>query len=240
MSATEPTELVPLPERGRVFEGEASAGLGDVSPVGRARLDTLARWLQDVAFDDIRDAGLAETGVWVVRKARVLVRRFPALREPVRLWTFCSGIGPRWAERRTVVRGEHGAEVEAGALWVHLDPRTGAPSRLVERYQELYAEAANGRVARGRLRHPAPPDDGSAERAPWTFRRSDLDPADHVNNAAYWEVVEERLGDPERVDAEIEYRDAGQAGSATVLRAGPMTWIASGDGATLHASIRLT
>jgi hypothetical protein len=54
--------LVPLPRRGRIFEGRARAGLGDVSPAGRARLDTLARWLQDVAFDDISDAGLGATG----------------------------------------------------------------------------------------------------------------------------------------------------------------------------------
>lgn len=231
------TELVPLPERGRVFEGTASAGLGDVSPAGRARLDTLARWLQDVAFDDIRDAELAETGVWVVRKMRMVVRRFPVLREAVRLRTFCSGTGPRWAERRTVVTGADGADVDAVALWVHLDPATAAPSRLVERYQEVYGEAANGRVARGRLRHDPPP--ASAERSPWTFRRADLDPANHVNNAAYWEVVEERLGDPDAVDAEIEFRDAAQAGAATVLRADEMTWIADGDGTTLNASIRL-
>lgn len=232
-------ELVPLPASGRVFAGAASAGLGDVSPAGRARLDTLARWLQDVAFDDIRDAALADTGMWVVRRMRLLVRRFPTLREPVRLQTFCSGIGPRWAERRTVVRGEAGAEVDAVALWVHLDPRTGAPGRLVERYHEVYGEAAAGRVARGRLRHPAPPDDGSGERSAWWFRRSDLDPARHVNNAAYWEVVEERLGDPEAVDAEIEHRDAAQPGAATVVRAGDLTWICDADGTTVHASVRL-
>ncbi|HEY8583974.1 MAG TPA: acyl-ACP thioesterase domain-containing protein, partial [Capillimicrobium sp.] len=145
-------EVVPLPVRGRVFDGRASAGLGDVTPAGRARLDTLARWLQDVAFDDVRDAGLSETGIWVIRKSRLLVRRFPTLREEVALQTFCSGIGPRWAERRTVLRGQGGAEVESVAIWVHLDPATGAPSRLVERYAELYGEAAAGRGANGRLR----------------------------------------------------------------------------------------
>lgn len=232
-------ELVALPERGRVFDGRASAGLGDVSPAGRARLDTIARWLQDVAFDDIRDAAPEENGLWVIRKARLVVRRFPLLREPVTLRTFCSGIGPRWAERRTVVRGDGGADLDAVALWVHLDPATGAPARLGESYTELYREAAAGRVARGRLSHPAPPDGDGVERSPWFFRRADLDPADHVNNAAYLEVVEERLGDPDSLEIEVEYRDAAQPGDALVLRDDAMTWIASADGAVLHASVRL-
>src|SRR3546814_13672312 len=38
MSAT-PTELVPRPPRGRVFEGARRVRLGDVSPAGRLRLD---------------------------------------------------------------------------------------------------------------------------------------------------------------------------------------------------------
>ena len=44
---------------------------------GRVRLDGLARWLQDVAYADVEDAGLAERAVWVVRRTRIRVERFP-------------------------------------------------------------------------------------------------------------------------------------------------------------------
>jgi acyl-ACP thioesterase len=164
----------------------------------------------------------------------MVVRRFPSLREPVTLQTFCGAIGPRWAERRTVGTGESGAHVEADVLWVHLDPTTGQPSRLDDRYAEVYGEAAGDRRARSRLRHPPPPAD--APRFDFRFRAADRDLADHVNNAAYWTVVEERLGEPDALDAEIEYRDAAQPGPVLVAHDDAALWITSPDG-VVHASV---
>ena len=67
------------------------------------------------------------------------------------------------------------------------------------------------------------------------FRVADLDLADHVNNAVYWQALEERLADgaPEPLDAEIEHRAAADVGEATVLTDGPSLWIADGDGEVL-------
>jgi acyl-ACP thioesterase len=233
-------DLPPVPQRGRVFAGTARGRLGDVTPSGRVRLDALARWVQDVAYDDVADAGLAEAGSWVVRRTRLLVRRFPRFDEPVTLETFCSGIGPRWAQRRTSIRGDGGADVEADALWIFLDWETLLPARFDDRFHDVYGEAAAGRrAARARARHPPPPD--SAPRFDWRFRASDTDLADHVNNAAYWEVLEERLAsdeEPASLDAEIEYRDPGQPGPARVAHDREMLWITDSDG-TLLASIAI-
>ena len=57
--AVQLTELVAPPTEGRVFTDRARAGLGDVAPSGRVRLDTIARWLQDAAFADLLDSGAA-------------------------------------------------------------------------------------------------------------------------------------------------------------------------------------
>ena len=94
------TELVPLPAKGRVYEGTAKPGLADCAPSGRVRLDTIARWLQDVAYGDVADAAVADVAVWVVRRTRIRVERFPRFGELCRLQTFCSGFGRAWAERR--------------------------------------------------------------------------------------------------------------------------------------------
>ena len=86
-----------------------------------------------------------------------------------------------------------------------------------------------------RLRHPAEAPDGS-DAAPWRFRTADLDLADHVNNAVYWQVLEEDLaadGVPEPFDAEIEHRAPGDVGEATIVRADGMLWIADGNGEVL-------
>jgi acyl-ACP thioesterase len=234
------TELVPLPAEGRVFAETVRPGLADCSPSGRIRLDALARWMQDVAYADVLDAGVADAAVWVIRRARVHVRRFPRFGELVQVSTFCSGLGRMWAERRTTIAraGEQAADVEAVALWVHLDPTSQRPTPLSAEELATYGAgpAAQRRVT-ARLRHPAAPP-GAAAR-PWQFRASDCDLAAHVNNAAYWVPLEEELlsgAEPEAIDVEIEHRSPAQPGDKRVLSDGPWRWIADPAG-EIHASM---
>lgn len=235
------SELVAPPENGRVFTQTMRPGLADCAPSGRIRLDALARWLQDIAYADVEDAGLAQSAVWVVRRTRISVARFPLFAEHFTVRTFCSGLGKMWAERRTTIeRASEQAcgDVEAVSLWVHLDPETWRPVPFRDEEVEAYGDAAGGRRVTARLRHPGPGSDAGA--APWTFRATECDIARHVNNAAYWQPLEEELldgaADPERLDVEIEYRTPSQAGQKLVLRDGDRRWIVSSEGET-HASV---
>jgi acyl-ACP thioesterase len=196
----------------------------------------VARWLQDVAFSDVLDAGL-EDGLWVVRRMRLDVARLPALGERVALRTWCSGIGQRTAERRTTVEGDRGAVVQAVAVWAHLDPATGAPGRLGARFAEVYGPSAGPDRPDHRLRHPEPPED--AERRPWTFRAADLDVAGHVNNAVYWEALEEAPPPAEPFAVEAEHRVPAVAGPALIVRDGDRTWVTSTQG-EVHASFSVS
>jgi acyl-ACP thioesterase len=231
-------ELVAHPGVGRSFERTVLPGLGDAAPGGRVRLDALARWLQDVAHADVRDAGLVDGAAWVVRRARMLVHRFPRFDEPATLHTFCSGLGRMWAQRRTTVTTPQGAHVEAVALWVHLDPASGRPMPLTQSELALYAPSAAGREIKARLRHPGPP--ATAERTAWRFRAAELDLAGHINNAAYWVALEEELlggrCEPDRLDVELEFRTPAQPGEFSVLRDGPYRWIVA-PGGGVHASV---
>jgi acyl-ACP thioesterase len=229
-------DLAPAPGRGRAFEREVVPGLGDAVGSGRVRLDAIARWLQDVAYADVADAGLADRGAWLVRRTRVRADSFPRFGGPVSVRTFCSAAGRLAAERRTSLSGS-GGEVEAVAIWIHVDPETLRPLRLGEEFTRTYGESAGTRRADFRLRHPEPPRDAS--RTPWRFRAADVDVAGHVNNAAYWEAAEEVLMDgpePQSTDLEIEYHEPAQPGDAVALRAPGGMWIQAPDG-TLHASI---
>jgi acyl-ACP thioesterase len=230
------SELVPAPGRGRVFERALMPGIADAVGGGRVRLDAIARWLQDVAYADLLDAGFDEGGVWIVRRLRLRVESFPRFGELATLRTFCSGLGRFSAERRTAISAASAA-VEAVALWVWID-ESGRPARFPARFTDLYRESAGERGAPVRLRHPEPPAD--AERAPWAFRAADVDVAGHVNNSHYWEPLEERLAgaDPDRLDAEIEHREPAQAGPARIVGDGAGLWIESADGA-VHASIQV-
>jgi acyl-ACP thioesterase len=221
---------------GRVFERRVLPGIADANSAGRCRLDAIARWLQDIAYQDLVDAGYEGRGAWIVRRTRIRVERFPRFGEELALRTFCSGLGRFSAERRTSIRGESAA-VETVALWICLDPERGRPMRFPEDFVAAYEQSAGGRDANVRLRHPDPPP--GAERAPWRFRFAELDPAGHVNNSHYWIPLEEELAggeEPDSIDAEIEYRDPAMAGEAVLLRDGSSLWLASNEG-ELHASL---
>ena len=212
MSGEDTPFLARLPEV-RAFSQPRRPGFADCAPSGRVRLDALACWLQDVAYADVQDAGLERAAVWVVRRTRIRVNRFPRFGERFALTTFCSGVGRMWAERRTDIvtgDGDDGApaDVQAVSLWVHLDAEHWRPSPLTEaEINHLRRRMRRARRVSARLRHPGPESTNGG--AAWTFRATECDIADHVNNAAYWQPLEEELlagSDPERLDVEIEYR----------------------------------
>ncbi|HEX5924815.1 MAG TPA: acyl-ACP thioesterase domain-containing protein [Baekduia sp.] len=238
-SASDFDEIVTYPGTGRRFEQSLAVGLADAAPSGRVRLDALARWLQDVALADVVDAGLGEAALWVVRRTRLAVTRFPRFGETATVATFCSGIGRMWAQRRTTVATSGGGLVEAVALWVHLDPASLRPIPFSDEELEIYSVSAAGREIKARLRHRGPPEE-AASRA-WHFRSSELDVADHINNAAYWAVLEDELlagPEPAAIDVELEFRTPAQPGEHVVRSAGAQRWVLAADGA-VHASFLL-
>lgn len=198
------TELPERPATGRVVVRTRPVRLGDVDTRGRLRLDATARYLQDIATDDVNDAGLEDTFGWVVRRTLIEVRRAAALDEHLELATFCSGSGRSWAERRTSITGARGASIETVSLWIRIDPDSGRPTGLGDEFLGTYGPSAAGRRVSSRLQLPRPP--ATATRRPWPIRRVDLDPLRHVNNAVHWAIVEETLPDgPRRGRGEVEY-----------------------------------
>jgi acyl-ACP thioesterase len=200
-------EFVACPDGGRRVTRSRRVRLGDAAPGGRLRLDALARYLQDIAGDDVDEAGI--TGAWVLRRVTLSVGRLPSFRDDVELVTFCSGTGGRWAERRTTMTVGGEPSVESVALWVYVDEQ-GRPAPLEDWFFDLYGTAANGRRVGQRLKLPAPPSD--VTRRPWVVRRTDLDVLGHVNNAVAWAIVEDEIArgalpPGARIgSAELEYR----------------------------------
>ena len=239
-------ELAPAPSAGRVHTAERRVRLGDASPAGRLRLDGVVRYAQDIAHDDSLDSGLPDADAWVVRRTAIEVHRFPVYDEPLTLRTWCSGVGSRWADRRTTLAGAAGGLVEVVSLWVAVDAVTGRPRTLGGSFAGLYGEAAGGRVVSPRLSHAPPPPDATA--TPWPLRFTDYDVLGHVNNAAYWEPVEELLAGrrdlraPMRV--ELEHAVAVEVGARVEVvrdeRAdGTLAAWLRGDDGTVHASVLL-
>jgi acyl-ACP thioesterase len=221
-------ELLP-PGPGRRFAVSRTVRLGDVDPIGELRFDAIGRYLQDVASDDARDAGLPNALGWVVRRTLIRVTDPAVEGETVELTTYCTGAGRSWAERRTTLRSDRGAMIDAVSLWVQLDVATGRPARLGAEFDTVYGAAAAGRQVSSKLSLPGRPPESAPGRS-WSFRRSDLDQFGHVNNAAQLALVEE--GRPaRRSTVEIEYLTPADAGvEYLAVSAGPLTWLTDAGG----------
>jgi acyl-ACP thioesterase len=240
-----PAATMAPPGRGRVHRVRRTVRLGDVDTGGRIRLDAVARYAQDVASDDMVDAGLAGVWSWVVRRTTITVAHRPRFEQAVGVATWCSGTGAAWAERRTTIDVDGRAAIEVSALWVCLDPRTGRPVALEGRFVDVFSPPVGNRRVRGRLVHPGPPA-GTTGR-PWPLRRTDYDALGHVNNAVTWGLVEEEAAAwrPEgRVaGAEVEYRQAVAPGDTVDVRVagdgsgGMGLWVVDRSGAVRTSAV---
>jgi acyl-ACP thioesterase len=187
--------LVGQPPSGRTFRVSYTIRLSDTDATGRLRLDAIARYLQDAAIDDVGETGWgAPEHLWVLRSVRIdLIEPFLA-DAVVDVVTWGSSFSALAAGRRWSLAGDAGGAVEVDSTWIHLGP-DARPARIGVGFED-YAEAAQGRVASTKLAlAPAPAD---APRCAWPLRATDVDRMGHVNNAAYWAAVEQRV-------AELEY-----------------------------------
>jgi acyl-ACP thioesterase len=180
---------VPFPSAGRTLTAARRVRLSDADARGRLRLDAVARYLQDVATDDVIETNWGSPDhFWLVRRTLVRVIRPISLEEVVELTTWASGAGSSSASRRTTLAGDRGGLIEAESIWVHLG-RELRPERFGGDFYEVYGPSTNGRKITPRLELPDPP--ATAECSSWTLRFCDLDVLGHLNNAAYWEAIEE-------------------------------------------------
>jgi acyl-ACP thioesterase len=180
---------IPVPASGRTYSSHRRVRLSDMDVRGRVRLDAIARFLQDVAIDDVQETGWGMPDhLWFVRSMRIdVLQPFVDDRE-VTLTTWCSGVAAIAAGRRWSVSGDAGGSIEVDSVWIHLDGES-RPARI-EGFS-VYADSSAGRHVSTKLHLADPPSD--ALRLRWPLRATDLDLHGHVNNAVYWQAVEDVL-----------------------------------------------
>jgi acyl-ACP thioesterase len=183
-------ELVPEPDAGRVYRSQRKIRLADVGADGRLRLDAMARYMQDVASDDVADAEADdETLTWVVRRTVIEVVSPFAADRAVSLSTWASGSGSHWAARRTSIAGDAGGRSEAESLWVLIHRASSRLARLPAAFDDLYGPSTGGRKVSAKLELAPEPAPNATELA-WPLRAADIDTLGHANNAVYWAAIE--------------------------------------------------
>jgi acyl-ACP thioesterase len=193
---------IPIPAAGRTHSTRRRIRLSDMDAHSRLRLDAVARFLQDIAIDDVQETGWGlPDHLWFVRSIRVDVLEPLVGDEQVELTTWCSGVAAIAAGRRWSLAGDHGGRIEVDSVWIHLDAQQ-RPARIED--FGVYASAAGERRVSTKLTLPDPPAD--AARSTWPLRTTDVDVHGHVNNAVHWQAVEHALPIAGRLRAELDYR----------------------------------
>ncbi|WP_067567095.1 acyl-[acyl-carrier-protein] thioesterase [Nocardia acidivorans] len=194
MSVDQP--LAPLPQEGMGFASAWPVRAGDVDPYQRLRFDAVARYLQDIAWEEMHSGFFHRTDpAWIVRRTIVDVVRPIHWPERVELTRWCSAMSTRWTNMRVRITSENGGLIETEGFWININEFTNMPTRISdEGLAELARTTSEHRLRwRPMLTDHTPPESDTDLTYP--VRATDIDQYNHVNNAAYWQAVEQYLVD---------------------------------------------
>ncbi|SIS14435.1 acyl-[acyl-carrier-protein] thioesterase [Williamsia sterculiae] len=194
----------------RFYEATYRIRTGDVDQEMRVRLDTVARYLQDIANDNLEATPFHDTDpFWIVRRTVIDVIEPIGWPGNVTLQRWCGGLSTRWTNMRVSIRADHetnrfnpeprpAGRIETEAFWILVNEK-GMPTRLSDEGFDLLAEMTHEHRLKWKTMHPDPlPEAGElSDLAPedreHILRSTDFDAFKHLNNAAYWAAVEDEL-----------------------------------------------
>ncbi len=194
MSLDQP--LAPLPQEGMGFASAWPIRAGDVDPYSRLRLDALARYLQDIAWEEWHSGFFHRTDpAWIVRRTVIDVVRPVVWPDRVELRRWCSAMSTRWTNMRVRITSDNGGLVETEGFWININESTNMPTRISDRGLAHLARTTDEHRLRWRpwLTDAVPPE--SDTDLPFPVRATDVDQLNHLNNAVYWQAVEHYLVD---------------------------------------------
>lgn len=177
----------------RKFHASRRIRVGDCASDGIVRVDALARYLQDIGYDDTDDIGVGDGGLWVARSISMSFPNnslWPMRNQMIDLETYCGGIGRAIAQRNVTITTENGSRIDTSTIWVCVSEE-GKPMRVPEWLTRAYPDAE--KISAARTLSVSEPQ--NAQTAPdltesvWHLRASDFDINDHANNAVAFDAL---------------------------------------------------
>ncbi|EGD54322.1 acyl-[acyl-carrier-protein] thioesterase [Gordonia neofelifaecis] len=221
----------------KYFTADYRVRTGDIDQDMRVRLDGIARFLQDVANDNIAVLPFAETDpFWIIRRTVIDVLEPITWPSDFEVERWCGALSTRWTNMRVRIKATSGTNrfnpeprpdglVETEAFWINMTEQ-GMPARISDLAMETLTAMTDEHRLKWKAMNPgtAPaPEDLDLPDREHVLRITDFDPFKHLNNAAYFEAVEDELVDhadlldrPHR--AIIEYLRPITPGTRVVVR----------------------
>jgi acyl-ACP thioesterase len=149
-----------------------------------------------VAWDHLQDSGFVETDpVWIVRRTVIDALRPINWPDRILLQRWCSATSTRWSTMRVRITSAAGGLVETEGFWINIGETTNVPTRISDgMLTQLNSQTPEHRL-RWRSWLTEPPPAQSETDLSFPVRATDIDQYNHVNNAAYWQAVEQYLVD---------------------------------------------
>lgn len=209
---TAPASYHPLGDRkaeAKYFTADYRVRTGDIDQDMRVRLDSLARYLQDVANDHIEVVPFGKTDpFWIIRRTVIDVLEPITWPSDFSVERWCGALSTRWTNMRVRISATSGTNefnpeprpnglVETEAFWINMNS-AGLPSRISDLAMDTLTPMTDEHRLRWKAMNPgkAPaPEELSLPDREHVLRITDFDPFKHLNNAAYLEAVEDELVD---------------------------------------------
>lgn len=187
-------------ETNRIYAIGASVAFADVDRDNVICLRGLAKILQEAAighanlFDTGTEAMVTRGESWLLNRLAIQVERYPAFGESLRLSTWSAGIRGFRGLREFRLHDTSGNLVVAGtSLWIFVNVRTQSIMRVPAALAERFPCVPDNMFLPGieRLEPSALPE--NSRQTPISLRYSDFDANRHVNNTAYFDLLQEAL-----------------------------------------------
>lgn len=199
------------------FVLQSSVAFADVDRDNVLTLQGVFKLLQEAAiahanqYDTGTDAMVTRGESWVLKRMAIAIDRYPRYLEPLRVETWSTGIRGSVGNRDFRVHAGDGPPIIRGSsLWIYISVLAksvvrvpaGIAARFPSRPDEVFCPDLQ-ELAFGE------PDPGTADVLQLSLRYSDVDANDHVNNTAYFDLLQTalaQLGRPPRPrDVRIKY-----------------------------------
>jgi acyl-ACP thioesterase len=249
-----PTEGAPTTaEVGETFTQRFHVRFDECAQNGTAKASAILRYVVETAFGHSTAAGyplswyFSHGLFWLVRRVRLVLDEPLAYGALLDVTTRVVGVRRFWARRENLVHGPTGKRVgDATMDWIFTD-EAGRPGRVPNEMERAFP-VTPPRAQAGRMELDDPPGDVPAGR--YVVPMHQIDPAGHMNNAAYLELFEDGLPgvgfDPQERPAlyELEYLRPVRAGNTLqpfvwAMRKGHAMIARHSDGTTIVRARRL-